>query len=87
MALPTPQTPESNPTPLRLTHKPDPIRIYVACLAAYNNGRLREGFGLIVNPRRDDEQETWTASHSFDQGPHRGVFACRALWRESFSPF
>ena len=40
MALPTPQTPESNPTPLRLTHKPDPIRIYVACLAAYNNGHL-----------------------------------------------
>ncbi len=40
MALPTPQTPDPKPAPLRLTHKPDPIRIYVACLAAYNNGRL-----------------------------------------------
>jgi len=40
MALLTPQTPEPNPAPLRLTHKPDPIRIYVACLAAYNNGHL-----------------------------------------------
>jgi len=52
----TPFTHEPDGMPPELARQPDPIRIYVACLAAYNSGHLHGSWIDVTN-----EDEIWQA--------------------------